>query len=166
MPVLVALLPLVTFGFFGYLIHRGFRDGDQPGDVSVRVVSVRRSAGGDGCWIEVALENPGPSVALVAARPRFSGPLGYGNAGTLRRAGSRRTLGRVSEQMVGVLAPGDDSSLWVWSERAAGRSAVEVSVGTPGRLRYHRIGCGRALSAALAEPELSRHRGSSTTPVG
>jgi hypothetical protein len=129
---------VAILGLLGYLISRGFRDGDEPSDVTVRAHSAFASSGGLRV-LDVEIHNPAASTALVALalRPAWC-PLR--TSATVARRTVGRRLGLVlADQTVGAVIGGDTASFRLRAESPRRPLRLEVVVGTPGRLRLHRI---------------------------
>lgn len=127
---------------FAYLIWRGFEDGDEPGDVRVSVVSIRRSPTGDsaGGWIELDVANPGRTSALVGLR-LHRGPFGWRRHLPAKRryVGQRQRQRSLADQQVGVVAAGETGTFWLRSVRDPAAEVVLALVGTCGRVRLHTL---------------------------
>jgi hypothetical protein len=146
---------VAAVGLLGYLIFRGFRDGDEPSDVTVRAQSAFGSSGGLRV-LDVEIHNPAASTALVALalRPAWR-PLR--TTVTVARRTVGRRLGLVlADQTVGAVIGGDTASFRLRSESSRRPLRLEVVVGTRGRLRLHRIHVPGGTPRAIRDPTPSR----------
>lgn len=131
----VSLSTIAAAALIGELIRRGLRDGDRPGDVRVTLTSVVTPARANGAWAEIDIDNPGEQIALVGiTTDRVL--LGGASARTAAPPRSTRQLG---PQQVGAVRPGACERFRIWVQPANRRATVIVIVGTPGRLRRHRL---------------------------
>jgi hypothetical protein len=153
--VLIAMAAVVAF--VAVLVREGFRNGDLGDDVRVGTRTVAAlDAGATGKWVEVTVTNPSAATALLALalrRPRFPRL----SPAVERRTGGRRVRLSLADQVLGTVPPGEDRRFWVWAEGDHRRLRLEAAVGTPGRLRLHRV--------PLARPERFARRGWPTTVV-
>ena len=125
--------------FIGALVRQGFRHGDVAGDAHVRARALEcLEPGTGGRWLEVTIATPSAATALVAlglGRTRLSR---LGSTATRHTAGRRARLS-LGERMVGAVPGGESAEFHVWAEGDLRRLTLLVSVGTPGRLRLHRL---------------------------
>ncbi len=94
--------------------------------------------GAAGRWLEVTITNPSPATALVALglrRSRFP----WAGADTRRRTAGRRARLSLGERVLGTVSFGESGEFHLWAEGDLRRLRLLVAVGTPGRLRLHRI---------------------------
>lgn len=125
-------------GLIAVLIREGFRHGDLPVDVRVRARTLPAAdPGAGGRWVQVTVSNPAAAIALVALGLR-RGRRGW-PATPARRTGGRRTRLGLGERSVGAVPAGQDADFHLWAEGELRRLRLMVAVGTPGRLRLHRL---------------------------
>jgi hypothetical protein len=145
--MLVAIVVAVVL--VAELVARGFRDGDLASDVLVRAHT--SSPGGPQCrggWVQVTIANPSPSTALAALTLRRSGRLSRLSPAIGRRTMDRRIRLSLRDQLLGAVRPETAETFWLWADDDPRRVTVEVAVGTPGRLRLHRLPGARLEPAA------------------
>ena len=142
MIVLVSVLAgtVAAVAIIAGLVHVGFRDGDRPQDARVQaeVVPAAGRNDGAGTWIEATVINPAPATALVALALRRSRFIWTG-AVSERRTGGRRVRLALADQVIGAVPAQESGRFWLWAEGELHRLRLVVAVGTPGRLRLHRI---------------------------
>jgi hypothetical protein len=141
MVLLIAVLAgiSVATALIAVLVREGFRNGDVASDARVRA---RVPADADplpaGGWVEVTITNPLPATALVGLalrRPRFARLSGDYE----RRTGRRRVRLTLADQVLGTVAPEATALFWLWADDDHRRLRLLVAIGTPGRLRLHRL---------------------------
>jgi hypothetical protein len=130
----------------GVLVREGFRHGDVGGDVRVRALTLPPSEPGAGRWVEVTLTNPSTGTALAALSLRRARPA-WLRAAPQRHTGGRRTRLRLAERIVGAVSPGESAAFHVWAEGDLRSLRLLVAIGTPGRLRLHRLPLPESLGA-------------------
>lgn len=138
--VLISLLASVAVAaLLAELVRRGFRDGDLTSDPTVEVHSLAADPEGEGTWVEVSIDNRSPAVALVGLRLHgLRRPRWWPSPAVARRGGSHRPHVAISELTVGAIAAGETGRFWLWAD-GRGRPALEARIGTPNRLRRHRL---------------------------
>lgn len=135
-PLLASVL--IASGLIAHLVRAGFRDADSDDEVrvQVRTVATGQATGG---WIEATISNPGGDTALAGLTLRRTRPAWWVTPAVARRTGGRRTRIALADQMIGVVEPGGRTRLWMWADGSLRHLRLVVTVGTPGRLRLHRI---------------------------
>src|ERR1700733_6073023 len=128
-----------TLAVFGYLIWRGFHDGDAGDDIVVQAHRIPRPDGS--VTVEVVIGNPGPAAALVALALR---PAWRPHWMTAPASAERRTVLRPSRlslvhRTVGALGPGESADFRLTARRGRRALRLELTVGSTGRLRRHRL---------------------------
>ena len=128
-----------TLLVFGYLIWRGFHDGDAGDDIVVQAHRIPRPDGS--VTVEVVIGNPGPAAALVALALR---PAWRPHWMTAPASAERRTVLRPSRlslvhRTVGALGPGESADFRLTARRGRRALRLELTVGSTGRLRRHRL---------------------------
>ncbi len=130
---------VAAVAFIAVLVREGFRHGDRPGDPRVRSRTLAAAGPGTaGRWLEVTITNPSAATALVALSVRRS-RFRWTGAETRRRTAGRRARLSLGERVLGVVSAGESSEFHLWAEGDHRRLRLLVAVGTPGRLRLHRI---------------------------
>jgi hypothetical protein len=147
----------VVPAFAAVLVGQGFRHGDIAGDPRVRArAPAPAQPGAAGRWLEVTVTNPSPDIALVAVglgRQRIRWP----ETTAQRRTAGRRTRLSLRDRILGAVPAADSAEFHVWAEGDLRRLRLLVAVGTPGRLRLHRL--------PLPEPERLAAAGLGREPV-
>lgn len=140
MAALIVLLSTSAYAGIGYLIWRGFRDGDQASDPQLRVLGVSGDLHGLGTWVDVELENDGPSTALVAVGLRRRRRWLRASREVSRRAAPRGLRLRLTdEHAVGAVSAGQTTWFRLDAPAAASGVRIVAAIGTPGRMRLHRV---------------------------
>jgi hypothetical protein len=122
------------------LIRRGLADGDCDSDAVVQArLATSESADTRGRWTQAVVTNPSASTALIALSVRRARWRDLAAATVERGAAGRRFRLRLAEQLVGAVPAGERREFWLWAEGDARRLQLVAAVGTPGRLRWHRI---------------------------
>jgi hypothetical protein len=149
--IIVVLAVALATVLIAWLIRRGFRDGDIESDVAVRaraLVPARPHVGsgvpgqgrtGAGAWIEVTVTNPSQAIALVGLSLRRSRVPELLASGPGRRGPGPRTRLRLADQVLGTVCADEAERFWLWADPDRRRLMVHAAVGTPGRLRLHRV---------------------------
>jgi hypothetical protein len=135
---------LWTGGTLGLLLFAvwvaflGFRNGDYPSDARVSVRRLELPAGAGGIRAEVTIANLNPEDALVgiSLERHQTRHLVTGRAG---RSTAIRLVATAADDVVGVVASNSTNRFRIWSDRADFADHVLIRVGTPGRLRLHRL---------------------------
>jgi hypothetical protein len=124
---------------FGYLIWRGFHDGDAGDEVVVQAHRIPRSDGS--VTVDVVIGNPGPAVALVALalRPGWRPHWMTAPAPAERRTVLRPSRFSLAHRTVGALGPGESADFRLTARRGRRALRLELTVGSAGRLRRHRL---------------------------
>jgi hypothetical protein len=141
MLVLISTLAAIVLAvvFSAVLVREGFRHGDVAGDARVRARTLAQAEpGAAGRWLEVTITNPSAAIALTAVRLRRS------RVSWVEATPQRRTAGRwaglsVREWMLGAVPARGSAVFHLWAEGDIRRLRLLVAVGTPGRLRLHRL---------------------------
>jgi hypothetical protein len=134
---LAVIAALVAFG--AMLLRAGFRHGDVAGDVRVRVrTGALARPGAPGRWVQVTLTNPSQATALVALGVRRARWSWLGATPQRHTAGPRTRLS-LGERIIGAVPAGEGADFHLWAEGDLRRVRLLVAVGTPGRLRLHRL---------------------------
>ncbi|HWE14501.1 MAG TPA: hypothetical protein VG365_13355 [Solirubrobacteraceae bacterium] len=123
----------------GVLVRQGFRDGDVRCDARVRArVLAAANPPVPAGWVEVTITNPSSATALVALALR---PVRFARMSSVvqRRTGGRRVRLTLSDKVLGAVAPEQADRFWLWADADPRRLRLHVAVGTPGRLRLHRL---------------------------
>jgi hypothetical protein len=142
--------------FIAVLVREGFRHGDVAGDARVRARTLAPAeAGAAGRWLEVTITNPSTAIALTAVRLRRS-RVAWVEATPRRRTAGRRVRLTLREWLLGAVPAQDSAVFHLWAEGDLRRLRLLVAVGTPGRLRLHRLPVPKPLPAdpAVAGSEL------------
>ena len=122
------------------LIRRGLSDGDCQSDAVVQVrLATSESPDARGRWTQAVVTNLSTSTALVALSVRRGRWRDSAAASVERGAASRRFRLQLAEQIVGAVPAGERRAFWLWAEGDARRLQLVTAVGTPGRLRLHRV---------------------------
>jgi hypothetical protein len=144
------------------LIRRGLADGDCDSDPVVHAQLARsESADTRGRWTQAVVTNPSASTALIALSVRRARWRDLAAATAERGAAGRRFRVRLAEQTVGAVPAGERREFWLWAEGDARRLQLVAAVGTPGRLRLHRI----PLRVAAAGDQLWRPVGADASKL-
>jgi hypothetical protein len=134
---------LATAGMVGVwlavLVREGFRQGDRPGDARVWARALAASGpGAPGRWVEVTIDNPSASTALVALSVERARRAWLG-ATAQRHTARRRARLSLGERSVGAVPARASGEFCLWAEGDPRRLRLVVAVGTSGRLRLHRL---------------------------
>ena len=133
----VALVSALTIA---ELVRRGLADGDRHFDAVVQAwLTTSEGAQIRGRWTQAVVTNPSASTALIALSVRRARWGDWAAASVERGAAGRRFRLRLAEQTVGAVPAGERREFWLWAEGDARRLQLVAAVGTPGRLRLHRI---------------------------
>jgi hypothetical protein len=121
------------------LVREGFRHGDVAGDVRVRARTLAPAVpGAAGRWVEVTLSNPSTGIALAALSLQRARLARLG-ATTQRRTAGRRTRLGLGERILGAVPARKSAQFHLWAEGDVRSLRLLVAVGTPGRMRLHRL---------------------------
>jgi hypothetical protein len=150
--LLIVASTTACLGCLGYLVWRGFYDGDEHTEVTVH--ARRLPSPGSGVILDVEIHNPGPSTALTACALR---PVWHPRPVSARRTALRRFRLSLHDQVVGVLASGETTRFHVAGEHRWRALRLEVAIGTPHRLRLHQIAVTQAPLTAPRSVVSARH---------
>jgi hypothetical protein len=133
----IALVSALTIA---ELIRRGLADGDCHSDAVVQArLTAPEVADTRGRWTQAVVTNPSASTALIALSVRRARWGDLAAATVQRGAAGRRFRLRLAEQSMGAVPAGERREFWLWADGDARRLQLVAAVGTPGRLRLHRI---------------------------
>jgi hypothetical protein len=136
---LITVGSAATLLVLGYLIWRGFHDGDAGDDVVVQAHRIPRTDGS--VTVEVVIGNPGPAPSLVALalRPAWRPDWMTAPAPAERRTVLRPSRLSLAHRTVGALGPRESADFRLTARRGRRALRLELTVGGTGRLRRHRL---------------------------
>jgi len=137
-PVLWTGVTLGLLLFTVWVAFLGFRNGDYSSDARVSVRRLDLPPGASGIRAEVTIANLNPKDALVgiSLERRQTRHLIAGRAG---RSTAIRLVATAADDVVGVVASYSTDRFRIWGDGVDVADHVLIRVGTPGRLRLHRL---------------------------